>query len=147
MTQRVNIQYSIDIEQLPTEVERLTNLAATKLQKASKTKLNKSGITIESVQIIGELRTLLAEIDHNLLDIENIMNGYIRFISTPAEPQTAEEEQDQRPVKEIYPDEEMMENLEAKIQSFKNSMSPGSTNDQNPIKKHSSPEQVARTNT
>ena len=43
--------------------------------------------------------------------------------------------------------EEMMENLEAKIQSFKNSMSPGSTNDQNPIKKHSSPEQVARTNT
>ncbi len=115
-SQRVNIQYSIDIEQLPQEVRRLAENIAAKLATVGKTKLTKSNkdtITLERVNQIVELRLLLAEIDHNLMDVENIMNGYIRFQSTPAAEQARpEEEEDQRPTQEIYPDEELLDNLE-----------------------------------
>ena len=149
--QRVNIQYSIDIEQLPQEVRRLAENIDAKLATVGKSKLTKSNkdtITLERVNQIVELRLLLAEIDHNLMDVENIMNGYIRFQSTPAAEQAKpEEEEDQRPTQEIYPDEELLDNLESKIRNFKNTLSDKNTNDQNPTKEHKTTEQVSRSNT
>ena len=151
MTQRVNIQYSIDIEQLPQEVSRLTKNIDTKLNTVGNTKLSNAGnkkiITLDSVKQIVELRLFLAEVDHNLMDIENIMNGYIRFLSSPVEDKTAADI-DPRPTEEVYPDEEILDDLETKIRNFKETLTENkSPNDQNTTKKHKHTKQVSRPNT
>ena len=150
MSQRVNIQYSIDIAQLPQEIKRLAKNVDSKLEIVGKTKLtknNKEIISLESVKKIVELRQLLSEVDFNLMDIENIMTGYIRFQMTPQEAVVPEQQTNDSSTHEIYPDEELLDNLEAKIKNFKNTLSENNTNDQDPAKKHKLTEQVNRPNT
>lgn len=134
--QRVNIQYSIEINELPAEVDRLSAIVSDKLSRASSVNLLQDNITIQGVEQIVELRALLAEIDHNLMDIENIMYGYIKFIGSSKD-SPATESQDERPVKEVYPNQETLDVLEDKINKFKNSVSSHSQDDQNTTKKHS----------
>ena len=143
MTQRVNIQYSIEIEKLPYEVGRLAELVRSRFKQVKHPQVNKDGtvdITLKSVEQITELRGLLAQLDHNLMDIENIMNGYISFLSTP-------QKEDEAPREEVFADQELVDDLENKIENFKNSIKNVSPNDQVPTKKHSTKQQVAQSNT
>lgn len=144
-TQRVNIQYSIEIDKLPLEVGRLVKLSDAQLRSAKHLSVNKDGsvdITLKSVEKVTELRSLLAQVDHNLMDIENIMNGYIAFLSAPqekAEPVATQEE--------LYSDQELVDDLENKIENFKNSMQKINHHDKIPVEKHTSNQQVVRNNT
>lgn len=140
--QRVNIQYSVEIEKLPQEVGRLVKLTESKFKNIKHIPVNKNGsvdITLNSVQQIVELRGLLAQLDHDLMDIENIMNGYINFLSAP-------QPQEQQPREEVYADQELVDDLESKIENFKNSIKNVSPNDQVPTKKQISKQQVHRNN-
>ena len=84
MGQRVNIQYSVEIEDLQSEVNRLFSNAIMELDKvqpvggAPVVKLGTDGIDkIESI------RHRLAKIDIMLNDIQNIIEGYVRFKTQP----------------------------------------------------------------
>ena len=84
MGQRVNIQYSVEIEDLQSEVNRLFSSAIMELDKvqpvggAPVVKLGTDGIDkIESI------RHRLAKIDIMLNDIQNIIEGYVRFKTQP----------------------------------------------------------------
>ena len=90
MNQRVNIQYSIDLEQLPQEVSRLLGIAFTKLRTTTTdgpdgVVNNGDILSLASVETISTLRKSLAEVDYMLEDVTNIINGYLSFKSRPPE--------------------------------------------------------------
>ena len=88
MTQRVNIQYSIEVEQLPSEVSRLMKEVESQFKQMTFQPSTKKGdveISLESISKINSLRQSLAAIDHGLMDVSNIMTGYINFVTTQEE--------------------------------------------------------------
>ena len=90
MNQRVNIQYSVDLEQLPQEVSRLLGIAFTKLRTTTTdgpdgVVNNGDILSLASVETISTLRKSLAEVDYMLEDVTNIINGYLSFKSRPPE--------------------------------------------------------------
>ena len=90
MNQRVNIQYSVDLEQLPQEVSRLLGIAFTKLRTTTTdgpegVVNNGEILSLASVETISTLRKSLAEVDYMLEDVTNIINGYLSFKSRPPE--------------------------------------------------------------
>ena len=85
MGQRVNIQYSVELEDLQSEVNRLFGNAIMELEKVQPVggspvvKLGTDGI-----DKIETIRHKLAKIDIMLSDIQNIVEGYVRFKTAPA---------------------------------------------------------------
>ena len=112
MGQRVNIQYSVEIDELQDEVNRLFGNAIMELDKvqpvggAPVVKLGTDGL-----DKIDHIRQRLAKIDIMLGDIQNIVEGYVRF-KTQSEPP--------REVPFQQTSEELeVEQLEEKISKFK----------------------------
>ena len=82
--ERVNIQYSIDIEQLPSEVSRLVEqvgqvFCATGDQSVADLleAARLSPLSLNTVTQVDVLRKKLASLDYALADISNIINGYL----------------------------------------------------------------------
>jgi len=84
MGQRVNIQYSVELDDLQNEVNRLFGQAVKELEKmqpvggAPVAKLGTDGI-----DKIETIRTNLTKIDIMLSDVQNIIEGYVRFKTQP----------------------------------------------------------------
>ena len=76
--QRVNIQFSIDIEELPNEIERLVSKFGDELEETSTiySELSEDVISIAGLDEISKLRISLARADHILDDISKITNDY-----------------------------------------------------------------------
>lgn len=112
MGQRVNIQYSVDIEELSDEVNRLFGKAIKELDLVApvggtpKIKLGTDGL-----EQLDFLRRKLAKIDIMLGDIQNIVEGYVRFKTQPVQPQ--------QPDVPDQVDELEMEQIQDKIARFK----------------------------
>ena len=131
MRQRVNIQYSIDLEELPWEVNSLISRASTKLVKASNTLSDihqreaESLLTLKAVEGISLLRQRLADIDFILEDTTNIISGYIGHVtknnSQQELTQTAQPPQ---------LDKASMENLQGMIEQFKQQIATASETDE-----------------
>ena len=133
MEQRVNIQYSIDIEELPSEVARMFKRAA-KLIESLGTDSMKSltglsednALTLDTLDKIDNVRKHLAAIDYCMHDATNIINGYINLKM----PQQGAEQQPQMPQPgPQMPDAHGMmppnfDELSQKLQQFKNREAP-----------------------
>lgn len=126
MSQRVNIQYSIEIDQLPNEVDRLVKVVQNDLQSLSSMKISdnaeEADISLQSVFNINEIRAKIASLDHALMDVANIMNGYINFLTSPPQQEETEESHEVQEENEIYPASEVtskFDDLESKLQQFK----------------------------
>ena len=138
--QRVNIQYSLTIDQLPNEIDRLYKLAKSTFTEMDKEVFNTSSkldISIDSIDKINKIRERLADVDHQLMDINGIMTGYMNFISTPKQStkDNTNEESDVEP--ENLEDMSLMD-LENKLNHFKNNYSMlQNSNDQISPEKHS----------
>jgi UDP-N-acetyl-D-mannosaminuronic acid transferase (WecB/TagA/CpsF family) len=118
MGQRVNISYSIDIEELPQAVTTLITKAQAELETL--TAANKEwGIEFLSMETLAKITTLretMSRADYILNDVSNIINGYIHYQTQPA-PTAA-------PTTDLATD---MDGLEAKLAQFKNAFGqPGS---------------------
>ena len=122
MGQRVNIQYSVEIDELQDEVNRLFGNAIIELDKvqpvggAPVAKLGTDGI-----DKVEASRHKLAKIDIMLGDVQNIIEGYVRF-KTQSEPT--------REIPFQQSSEELeMEQLQDKIEMFKKAINENSNSE------------------
>ena len=129
MEQRVNIQYSIDIGDLPAEVARLMQKSVDTLADISENEAKelssfdeKNLLSIHSLEVVEETRRKLAAVDYILNDITNIVDGFIKYKTTP--PATAPEEKlPEMPPEfrnpEMLSDETTLADLKSRIEDFK----------------------------
>jgi hypothetical protein len=129
MEQRVNIQYSIDMEELPEEVDRLLQKANSALKNVCVADLKelssideKSLLSIRSLEIIEQTRKKLAAIDHVLSDVTNIVDGFIKYKTSPPQPET---NSDHAPDEDVIPSNPFtsapatLDELKSQIESFR----------------------------
>tara|TARA_R110002020_G_scaffold82113_1_gene203338 strand:+ start:208 stop:585 length:378 start_codon:yes stop_codon:yes gene_type:complete len=112
MRQRVNIQYSVELEDLQDEVNRLFSGAISELQSLPHASLK---LGTDGLEKVDKFRHKLAKVDIMLGDIHNIIEGYVRFKVQP------------NPEREI-PFQEVSDNLETeqledRIKKFKEMLS------------------------
>ena len=90
MGQRINIQYSVDVDDLAREAGRLVESAFIEyqtlqadciLQPADKV------LSYEMAERIDEIRLKLAAIDHRLNDVSNIILAYLNYKAQENAPQ------------------------------------------------------------
>jgi len=109
---RVNIQYSIDTEELPEITGTLIKKAIESIDMDSLEKLSQPYelLSLETAETIDALRQALATTDALLQDAHNIIMGWVRYKSTP-------------PVAENdAPSVIAPEELQAKLAAFKTSL-------------------------
>ena len=112
MGQKVNIQYSVEFEDLQDEVNRLFSNAVMLLTSLPHASLN---LGTEGLDKVDNFRHKLAKVDIMLGDIHNIIEGYVRFKVQP----TPERE---IPFQEVSNNLET-EQLEDQIAKFKEMLS------------------------
>lgn len=86
MRQRVNIQYSVELEDLQKEVTRLFENAIKVLElNPIRPRPDRDTITLgtDGLDSIDLLRRRLAKVDIMLGDIQKIIEGYVRFKTQP----------------------------------------------------------------
>jgi hypothetical protein len=99
--QRVNIQYSVQIEELPTVLEKLIKQAETRMLQISneflRSDMSHSVVVHESylhcAEQIDQMRYDLSDLDYRLQDCSNMMRGIAQMKSTP--PAQAENRMDE----------------------------------------------------
>jgi len=109
MGQRVNIQYSVEIEDLEAEVNRLFKAAMRNLD--FKSPMGHLSLGTEGMDQVDNLRRKLAKADIMLGDVQNIIQGYVRFKTQPEEPPVPDSPSEAEEVE--------VEHLEDKIAKFK----------------------------
>ena len=121
MSQRVNIQYSIDLEELPEEVERLIVKFGSEIERTAELYHEFPGepISVSGLQEIENLRMSLARAEHILDDVTKILTGYIRMNTEP-QTQTREPPQEQQLQQSnpFMPTADSLGNLEEKLKEF-----------------------------
>tara|TARA_R110002020_G_C16185107_1_gene765130 strand:- start:862 stop:1233 length:372 start_codon:yes stop_codon:yes gene_type:complete len=108
MGQRVNIQYSVELEDLQDEVNRLFSNAVMALTSLPHASLN---LGTDGLDRVDSFRQKLAKVDVMLGDVQNIIEGYVRF-KTPPLPER------EIPFQEVSDNLET-EELEKQIKEFK----------------------------
>jgi hypothetical protein len=85
MGQRVNIQYSVELSDLDSEVNRLFDLVLGDLEAIAKGwgQGNNVVLDLSGIQMIDEVRQTLTRTDVALGDIQKIVQGYVQFKSAP----------------------------------------------------------------
>ena len=109
MGQRVNIQYSVEIEDLEAEVNRLFKAAMRNLD--FKSPMGQLSLGTEGMDQVDNLRRKLAKADIMLGDVQNIIQGYVRFKTQPEEPPVPDSPSEAQELE--------MEQLEDRIAKFK----------------------------
>lgn len=133
MRQRVNIQYSVDIDTLPAEVERLMSIALTELKtvQGPETNMGTEVMSLTTIEQIATIRETIAGIDHTLSDIDNLVTSYLNYKTRPAEappespaPNTSADgyPHPMPPLPPNMPTDEQLDALQAKIGDFKKSL-------------------------
>jgi len=121
MGQRINIQYSVDIERLPREVGRLLEGVFNDYQLLQGDCVNDGKITLLSYKMaekIDKIRLSLAAIDHGLQDTSNIIVGYLEHKA-----------RENAPVDGLLEQMESMDELSEKIEKFKSVVVPPEKNE------------------
>ena len=82
---RLTIQYTIEMEEIEGEVNRLVHKALSLLDKVANTEPPTDKVlSYVSLDHLDEIRKDLNKIDHNLNDATNIIEGYLRYRSAQA---------------------------------------------------------------
>lgn len=92
MGQRINIQYSVDVDDLVDEVGRLLQEAHTQYHGLWEGEEAWSGLTNETIEKVDHIRQELTAVDHRLNDVVNIISGYLYYKAQEMNPAPASEE-------------------------------------------------------
>ena len=88
MGQRVNIQYSVELEDLEEEVDRLFTNAVAHLTALPRDPIK---LGTEGLEKVDSFRQKLAKVDIMLSDVQNILQGYVRFKTQPQDPEYSQD--------------------------------------------------------
>jgi hypothetical protein len=119
MGKRVNIQYSINLDDLPKKILEMVAETYIRLEESVKTlekvstKNEESILTLEVIDNVSNCRDKLIDVDVALGDISNLISSYVNFKSQENDPQP---EQSQNLT---APDAQRLQDL---ITNFKDSM-------------------------
>jgi len=130
MGQRVNIQYTVDLDELPGETNRMINKVIGDLLDVRELMQScgcpagedvEDTLSLKTLDKINATRTRLADIDHSLSDIGNIISGFVAYKAEPQQQETSQE---------LYQDAAEVHNpivgpiseLEQRLSQFKNSL-------------------------
>ena len=105
MSQRISIQYSIDINDLEDEVVRLLNKSFGELATLSDVEIV-NPLSLNTMESVDSVRQRLAAIDATLQDVTAIVGGYVGFKAsqvTSQVEQNTEVEEDKNEVKHEVP--------------------------------------------
>ena len=121
MGQRINIQYSIEVEELPTNVVRLTSNALNELKELAMAdeliqQTAETIMTLDTVNRIDTLRQKLGQIDFMLADVNNLVTSFINYQTRPAT-----QEQPPQPAQEELP-AQSLHDLQDKIDLFRKNL-------------------------
>tara|TARA_Y100000034_G_C6846811_1_gene383685 strand:- start:710 stop:1087 length:378 start_codon:yes stop_codon:yes gene_type:complete len=90
MGQRITIQYSIDLDDLANEMERLVSQVAENVEETGAwmnhivgTHAAADVLSLNTVNQLNEAREKLAKADHSLTDISTLISSYIQYQSQP----------------------------------------------------------------
>ena len=92
MGQRVNISYSVELDELDIEVQRLIKLALIEIQQVvgeCNMIEQAAPLTLNNCELLDKIRQKLAKADIIFNDTTNIINGYLSYKST-SQPQQAD---------------------------------------------------------
>ena len=99
MNQRVNIQYSIDVDDLDFELERLLartkdclNQTNSELQKMVNQTKGSQILRSDTVERISEIRENLARVDFTLSDVSRLVGAYVSYQLEQEQPEAPQEE-------------------------------------------------------
>ena len=130
MKQRVNIQYSIDIEDLEPEVKRLVGAVEQKVSGLrDNTKFSSNVLDLSTLATIEDMRMELANIDFMLADITKIVNAYVSYrsqqVATSTDAADANQQQPQKNQDHDIPENIMatQSDLLRKMENLRNSHS------------------------
>tara|TARA_R100000908_G_scaffold64298_2_gene47722 strand:+ start:78 stop:419 length:342 start_codon:yes stop_codon:yes gene_type:complete len=107
MSDRVNITYSLKVDELPVEMRRLWKRVVDELHSAAAhpESINLDDVfSLDSLSQIANIRQQLGSIDYALGDLSNIIQGYMHYQTQPDVSQSPEP---------------AMEELAAKIKEFR----------------------------
>ena len=80
MSARVRINYSIEIDKLSQEVDRLLKSAHHCLQSIyDDYELPSDSLSLSTIRAIRQTRARLYDLDHRLSDIDSIVNSYLQY--------------------------------------------------------------------
>jgi len=126
VSQRVNITYSVEIDQLDIEVQRLLKTALGEVQQLVNDCNNvdmASPMTVDNSQLIDRIRQRMAKADIVFGDVVNIVNGYLSYQLSSANNDTQANGDLQEPISED------LSILKNKLDMFKESIEDNNTNE------------------
>lgn len=82
MGQRITLTYSIDLEELPDEVNRLYDDLSDHLCSLSSVSKPKDVLSIECLNELERTKNTLLCIEYKIQDIENIVKSYLKYITS-----------------------------------------------------------------
>ena len=93
---RVNIQFSIELEELPSEISRLIQKSQSHLNEGTKVYNNLGNttnvLTTETWDDIDNIRISLSKADQVLDDLQSIISGYLKMKTDAVQPQSTQTE-------------------------------------------------------
>ena len=92
MSQRITLSYSIDLEDLSQEVDRLYSSFWDGLCQLSKSDKPEDLLSIDCLKDIEKIKKSLIDVEYKIQDIENIIKSYLQFVASEnnVEPQQAQ---------------------------------------------------------
>lgn len=114
---RVNIQYTVEVDEIPSEMSAIANRAVSEwLEVACKKMCSIDFESSKGSEVLSEIdavRSLLLKVDERLSDIDAIMRGYYSQQSSALQP---EPEPTQQPVEHQLPvNQEAMNEIQARL--------------------------------
>lgn len=80
MDKRINIQFSIDLSELPNEVDRIYSKALTEFNSIDFPNISKENILdYSTAKKVDEIRQKLARLDLVLSDVQSIVSSYVEY--------------------------------------------------------------------
>ena len=80
MDKRINIQFSIDLSELPNEVDRIYSKALTEFNGIDFPNISKENILdYSTAKKVDEIRQKLARLDLVLSDVQSIVSSYVEY--------------------------------------------------------------------
>ena len=87
MTQRISINYSLRVEELPDKIRTMIESIDNDLKSTTpQWELGCSTMSPDMLTEIGRMQSYLSDIQHRLSDVENIISSYLHHVSAPPAP-------------------------------------------------------------